>query len=67
MAGDVINLRQARKGRLRAQKEQQAAENRVKFGRTKAERTAEEAEKAVSTVRLDGHKRDDGPADDGAS
>ncbi|NIJ15530.1 DUF4169 family protein [Sphingobium vermicomposti] len=36
--GDIINLRQARKGRARAEKEKIAQSNRAKFGRTKAER-----------------------------
>ena len=43
----VVNLRQARKRKLRAEKDRQAAENRAKFGRTKAEkmRVAAEAER----------------------
>jgi hypothetical protein len=44
---EIVNLRQARKRKLRADKDQQAAENRAKFGRTKGEkqRTALEAER----------------------
>jgi hypothetical protein len=44
---EIVNLRQARKRKLRAHKDQQAAENRAKFGRTKGERkrTAAEAER----------------------
>jgi Domain of unknown function (DUF4169) len=38
MPADLINLRQTRKARARAEKEAQAAENHAKFGRTKAER-----------------------------
>jgi hypothetical protein len=43
---EIVNLRQARKRKLRADKEKHADENRAKFGRTKAEkqRTAAEAE-----------------------
>jgi hypothetical protein len=44
---EIVNLRQARKRKLRADKDQQAAENRAKFGRTKGEkkRTAAEADR----------------------
>ncbi len=38
--GDVVNLRRARKGRERQRKEAEAAENRIAFGMTKAERRA---------------------------
>ena len=50
--GDVVNLRQARKQRARADKDKKAAENRVRFGRTKAERTrdAQQRSKAVEHV-----------------
>ena len=44
---DIVNLRQARKHKQRAARDQQAAENRAKFGRTKGEkqRDAHEAER----------------------
>ena len=38
MAADVINLRQARKQKVRAEKDQRAAENRAQFGRSKHEK-----------------------------
>ena len=41
---DIINLRQARKHKRRADKEQQAAENRAKHGRTKGEKQREAAD-----------------------
>ena len=41
MTADIVNLRRARKTKARAEREQQAAENRVRFGRTKAERQAQ--------------------------
>lgn len=37
---DIVNLRQARKTRARAEKERTAAANRAKFGLTKAQRQA---------------------------
>jgi hypothetical protein len=44
---EIVNLRQARKRKLGADKDRQAAENRAKFGRTKGEkqRTATEADR----------------------
>jgi hypothetical protein len=45
---EPINLNKLRKARARAADEAQAAENRVRFGRTKAEKTVSrlEAERA---------------------
>jgi hypothetical protein len=56
---EIINLRRARKGKLRTEAETKAAENRVRFGRTKAERMKEEAEAERAITTLDGHKRED--------
>jgi DNA-binding TFAR19-related protein (PDSD5 family) len=39
MSGDVVNLRQFRKQKARSEKERQAEQNRLTFGRTKAEKT----------------------------
>jgi Domain of unknown function (DUF4169) len=55
---DPINLRQARKARARADKEAQAASNRAKFGRTKAERLKATATEALDRRYLDGHTLD---------
>ncbi|MBD9372857.1 DUF4169 family protein [Rhizobium sp. ARZ01] len=38
MSGDVVNLRQFRKQKARSEKERQAEQNRISFGRTKAEK-----------------------------
>jgi hypothetical protein len=56
---EIVNLRQARKRKARADKEARATENRVAFGRTKEERTLSEARKDLETRRLEAHKRDD--------
>lgn len=62
--GDVINLRQARKAAGRAAREQQAAENRTRFGRTKAERQREADERSRLERTVDGHRLSpDKPAD----
>lgn len=55
--GDVVNLHRARKSRARTQAQAEAAENRVRFGRTKAERGAQAAEEQLKARRLDGHTR----------
>lgn len=59
MADKPINLNKARKARARTKARARADENAVRFGRTKAERTREEAEKSAEIQRLDAHLRDD--------
>ncbi|MEW5962965.1 MAG: DUF4169 family protein [Pseudomonadota bacterium] len=54
MTADIINLRQARKAKARADKEAKADANRRKHGRTKAERLAEEDARRRAERRLDG-------------
>lgn len=56
---EILSLSKARKANARAGKEQTAAENRAKFGRTKAERQHEEAVKKLAETRLDATKRED--------
>jgi hypothetical protein len=55
---EVINLKQKRKAKTRVEKEKQASENRLKFGRTKGEKQLEKlvADKAVR--HIEGHKRE---------
>ena len=57
---EIVNLRQARKRKLRADKEQQAVGNRTKFGRTKAEKERVAAEAELERQRLDQSKLNDG-------
>jgi hypothetical protein len=56
--GDLVNLRRARKDRDRRRREDEAAENRVKFGRSKAEKLTVKAQDALEARRLDGHRLD---------
>lgn len=56
---DIVSLSKARKAKARAAKEQLAAENRVKFGRTKAEKERDAALAKLAQKRLDGNKRED--------
>ncbi|MCJ8518375.1 hypothetical protein ABID21_001313 [Pseudorhizobium tarimense] len=58
MSGDVVNLRQFRKTKQRGEKEKQAEQNRLSFGRTKAEKTLtktlnDKAERALNQGRLE--------------
>lgn len=53
-----INLNKARKARAKAAKKAQADENAVRFGRTKAEKGAENAQAKKTARDLDGHKRE---------
>jgi predicted secreted protein len=56
---EIINLRQARKNKARADKQVRAEQNRITFGRTKAEKELTKAERELEQRRLDSHKRDD--------
>ena len=56
---DILSLSKVRKAKARAAKEQVAAENRVKFGRTKAEKERDAALAKLAQKRLDGNKRED--------
>jgi hypothetical protein len=58
MSGDVVNLRQFKKNKARTEKEKAADQNRLTFGRTKAEKNLtnalnKKAEKALDQSRLE--------------
>ena len=56
--GEIVNLRQVRKQKARADKERQAGENRALHGRSKAEKSRDQliADKAETFVA--GHRRE---------
>ena len=56
---EILNLNQARKAKTRSDAKTKAAENRAKFGRTKAEKTLDAARAAKLKRDLDGAKRED--------
>ncbi|SFC08717.1 DUF4169 family protein [Devosia psychrophila] len=56
---EIINLRTVRKQKARASKDDQAAQNRLLFGRTKGEKLQQAAEKALAQKKIDGHKLKD--------
>jgi hypothetical protein len=56
---EIINLRTVRKQKARSEKDLAAEANRLKFGRTKAEKLQSAAEKAKAEKHIDGHKREE--------
>ena len=56
MSEDIVNLNRARKKKRATADEARAAENRVKFGRTKAVKAKDKAERDRSARRIAGHK-----------
>lgn len=63
--GNVINLRQARKAKARDDHARQAEANRAKFGRTKAQRAADEGEERRREQMLDSSRLEKGDGSDG--
>ncbi|MFG1205357.1 DUF4169 family protein [Xanthobacter aminoxidans] len=53
--GDVVNLHRARKARVRQAADAAASQNRIRFGRTKAERQQQADEHARQERHLEGH------------
>ena len=64
MAAEIINLRRARKSKAKAARETTATENRIIFGRTKAERQETTALRDQAARGIAAHRRED-DADDG--
>jgi hypothetical protein len=56
MSAEIVNLRQARKRKARSDREARAADNRMKFGRTKTEKQASTHERTVLEKTVDGHR-----------
>ena len=55
---DILSLSKARKARIRAEADAAAAQNRLKFGRTKADKLAEKARTLKDRKGIDGHRRE---------
>ncbi len=55
---EIVNLRRARKLKVRADKQATASRNRIRFGRTKAEKEASRAETERAGHSLDQLKRE---------
>ena len=56
---DIINLRQARKIKIRKDKADIASANRTKFGRSKGEKNLTNLSNTMSKEELDGKKLED--------
>jgi len=54
---ELVNLRQVRKRKARADKERAAAENRARFGRAKDEEERARRLEASRLLELDRHRR----------
>ena len=54
-----VNLNQARKAKAKADARTAAVENRVKFGRTKAEKDRDTMDAARAARLIDGARRDE--------
>ena len=61
---DIINFNKARKRKAREQAQAQAAENRVRFGRTKEQKQLETTQAEEARRKLDGLRREN-KAEDG--
>ncbi|WP_290545105.1 DUF4169 family protein [Aestuariivirga sp.] len=57
--GDIVSLKLHRKRKERAAKEETAAENRVQFGRSKAEKTLTRKLNETAAKEIDSHKREE--------
>ena len=56
---EILNLNRARKAKAKTDGKSKAAENRVRFGRSKAEKALEAASADKFRRDLDGAKRED--------
>ena len=61
--GEIVNLRQVRKQKARAEKERQADANRALYGRTKAEKARDRLEAKKSSDFIEGHRLEPSPRD----
>lgn len=59
MSADIVNLRQFRKQKTRSEKEKQAEQNRLSFGRTKSEKTLTSTLNEKAQKHLDQSKLED--------
>ncbi|MGU3664088.1 DUF4169 family protein [Methylobacterium sp. A49B] len=53
---EIINLRQVRKAKARAEADTKADSNRIAFGQPKKAKTLQQRRKALETERHEGHR-----------
>jgi hypothetical protein len=63
--GEIVNLRRARKARMRAAAEQSASEARAAHGRTPAQRAADARTASEAVCAVDRHRIESRSSDDG--
>ena len=56
---EIVNLKRARKDRQRRERDNEAAANRLRFGRTKAERKIDKDAASRTTRAIDGKRLDE--------
>jgi hypothetical protein len=56
---EIISFRAARKAKAKAEKEKLAAENRARFGASKADKKIRDANEKLAADKLNAHKRED--------
>lgn len=61
---DLINLNKARKRKARQAQEVEAAANRIRYGRSKANKQADAQTLALAKHKLDGIRREPSPETD---
>jgi hypothetical protein len=66
MTAEIVNLREARKRKARAEKETRAEANRLRHGLPKLEKRRLKAEDDLAARRLEGHRLSPGEDDAGA-
>ncbi|WP_336800544.1 DUF4169 family protein [Kaistia sp. MMO-174] len=59
MTADIINLNRFRKEKARAEKAAVAEENRIRFGRTRAQKALDRISAEKARHHVDSHRRDD--------
>jgi len=59
MTAEIINLNRVRKEKARRDKASVAEENRVRFGRTRAQKALDRISAEKARHHVDGHRRDD--------
>lgn len=55
---EIVSLRAARKEKARTERDAIAEANRLKFGRSKAEKAKAAAEKSITEKKIDAHRRE---------
>ncbi len=56
MTAEIVNLRQARKHKAKAEREKKAQDNRVKFGRSKSEKELARKTDTLAAAHMDAHR-----------